>query len=92
MVFQLASYSTGIHTAGTVRGYRELNTRDKWLRFHPYQEWFDLYQESSTKDLLKFFDYYLKDVKNDWPETPKVRLSLLNMGSKAPVLNQAEEE
>lgn len=61
-------------------------------RTHPYQEWFDLYQESSTTDLLKFFDYYLKDIKNDWPETPKVRLSLLNMGSRAPVINQAEEE
>jgi predicted acyl esterase len=31
-------------------------------------------------DLRKFFDFYLKGVQNDWEQTPKVRLSVLNPG------------
>lgn len=31
-----------------------------------------------TEDLNKFFDYYLKDINNNWTQTAAVRLALLN--------------
>lgn len=47
------------------------------LRIHSKQEWSDLYAPENVDDLQKFFDYYLKGVKNDWTHTPTVRVSLL---------------
>ena len=32
-----------------------------------------------TEERCKFFDYFLKDKKNDWEETPKVRYALLDL-------------
>lgn len=45
---------------------------------HATQEWYDLYSPERTEDLNQFFDHYLKDIKNDWTESPPVRLALLN--------------
>lgn len=47
------------------------------LRVHPTQEWHDLYQKSTNDELQKFFDFYTKDIRNGWEETPKTRVSLL---------------
>jgi predicted acyl esterase len=51
----------------------------------------DLYYPQNTEDLRKFYDYYMKDIKNDWIYTPKVRLSILNPGS-ADIVNRPETE
>lgn len=48
------------------------------LRIHPRQEWSDLYKRENTEELDQFFEYYLKGVKNNFPQTPKVRVSLLS--------------
>jgi predicted acyl esterase len=47
------------------------------LSVHSTQEWYDIASESRTKDLAKFFDFYLNDVENGWEETTPVRISLL---------------
>ena len=39
----------------------------------------------------KFFDFYLKGEKNNWPETPKVRLSVYDLEG-GDVINRAENE
>ena len=44
------------------------------------QEWSDYYTDANVKDLHRFFDFYLKGIKNDWESTPKVRLSILQFG------------
>ncbi|TKY87866.1 hypothetical protein EX895_003447 [Sporisorium graminicola] len=77
-----SSYSALVHTVGSVRGFMELPTDQKWLRWDPYQEWYDLWAvQESIDDLAKFFDRYLKGLDNGWErETPKVRLSLLKYG------------
>lgn len=51
----------------------------------------DLYYPQNVEDLRKFFDYYLKEIKNDWPFTPKVRLSILNSGHED-IINRPEHE
>lgn len=88
--YTLASYSTMLHVYGSCRGFREMDCKDKWLRFHPWQEWYDLYAETGVVDLAKFFDRYLKEEKNDWESTPRVRLSLLRM-NEDPIIGQAED-
>jgi uncharacterized protein len=74
--FVVASYSNTLHTAGTFRAWRRLASADKWLRIHNSQEWPDYYDEANVEDLRRFFDRYLKDIKNDWETTPRVRYAV----------------
>lgn len=82
------AYITGsdfssIHTMGSIRGFVELDCPDKWIRWSPYQEWFDLYSCPENQDeLRKFFDHYLKGIQNDWKSTPRVRWTSLNFGDR----------
>lgn len=62
------------------------------LRFHPWQEWYDLYAPAGVVDLAKFFDRYLKGEDNGWESTPRVRLALLRMGDQDPIIGQEEED
>jgi predicted acyl esterase len=57
-LYLLASYSSAFHGAGSFRTYRTAQTQQKWLRVHPYQEWYDLYRPDMNEDLQKFFDRY----------------------------------
>lgn len=50
---QIPAYITGsdfgsIHTMGAIRGFKELNTENKWIRWAAYQEWFDLWSVPET--------------------------------------------
>jgi uncharacterized protein len=81
-IYALASYSSGNHGAGTVKGWKQAASKDKWIRFHPTQEWFDLYTPRYIDDLQRFFDRYLKNIENGWEETPKARVSILTYGNR----------
>lgn len=81
-IYALASYSSGNHGSGTVRGFNAACSKDKWLRFHSTQEWYDLYTKTYIDDLQKFFDRYLKGIDNGWEMTPKARVSILTYGSR----------
>ncbi|KAF5507921.1 putative serine esterase [Colletotrichum aenigma] len=80
-VYAAASWTNPVHTPGTFEAWETVpDTVPKWLRVHNCQEWPDYYEDCNQKDLLRFFDRYLKDQKNDWETTPKVRLSVLHFG------------
>ena len=80
--YVLASYSTMLHTVGSVRAYREIATENKWLRIHPHQEWYEDYLYSSVDDLDRFFERYLKGKQNGWENTPRVRVSMYRFGEQ----------
>lgn len=80
--YVVASYTNSVHTHGTFAGYRRMASKEKWLRVHDTQEWFDYYTPENVENLRKFFDHYLKGIDNGWEKTPKVRLSVLNPGGK----------
>jgi uncharacterized protein len=77
--YVVASYSNLIHTPGTFRGWRHISSQDKWLRIHNTMEWPDFNEEANKRDLLRFFDHYLKGRDNGWENTPRVRYSLLDL-------------
>ncbi|KAJ0362276.1 hypothetical protein COL154_006378 [Colletotrichum chrysophilum] len=80
-VYAAASWTNPVHTPGTFEAWEAVpDTVPKWLRIHNSQEWPDYYEDCNQKDLLRFFDRYLKTQKNDWETTPKVRLSVLHFG------------
>jgi len=86
----VASYTNPIHTNGTFRAYRSIKSKDNWLRIHNSHEWVDFYKPEKQAELMKFFDYYLKDISNGWEETPAVRMSLLDPGGED-VVERVEE-
>lgn len=76
-MYAVASFSTMLHTEGTLRGFLLAQSKQKWLRIHPTQEWYDIYRTEAMDDLQKFFDRYLREIPNDWESTPRVRHSIL---------------
>ncbi|KAK7225128.1 hypothetical protein V2G26_013131 [Clonostachys chloroleuca] len=86
-----ASYSTDIHTIGSLRAFEEIRHNKKWIVLHASQEWYDLYSVDRTNDLSRFFDYYLKGSANDWLETKPARVALLRYPQPA-LLDQEFED
>lgn len=87
------SYSSPIHPIGSIRGWLEIASENKWFRICPWQEWYDLWVEKeSTEELQRFFDRYLKGIENGWEKTPKVRVTALQFGEKDPEYNIAVDD
>ena len=79
------------HALGSLEAFRKIPTRNKWLRIINNFEWPDYYDPAIVEELRRFFDRYLKDIKNDWELTPRVRLAVLNPGG-LDQLNRTEKE
>ncbi|KAK5057512.1 hypothetical protein LTR84_011512 [Exophiala bonariae] len=95
-LYVLASYSSMLHTNGSFETFRKAKTTQKWLRVHPYQEWYDLYRPEISDELQRYFDRYAKGIDNGWErDIPSVRLSLLGFDTVSPaatVLERPEKE
>ncbi|KAI0020861.1 Alpha/Beta hydrolase protein [Xylariomycetidae sp. FL0641] len=79
------TWTNTMHGQGALRGWLEVATEEKWLRWHPWQEWYDLWGNPQAKDeLMQFFDHYLKGVDNGWEKTPRLRMAVLRFGNKEP--------
>jgi uncharacterized protein len=87
----IASSYNPVHVHGTFDAYQRIGSKAKWLRVHNTQEWPDQYSPEGLEDLRRFFDRYLKGVRNGWEFTPKVRVSVLDPGGKD-VVNRPEED
>lgn len=78
---------------GSVRGWMQIQSKDKWLRWDPYQEWYDLWAvKESIDELAEFFDHYLKGSDNGWQNKPRVRMASLKFGDQDPVQDIIEED
>ncbi len=86
-----ASWTNILHTHGTLRGWRGMASKQKWLRVHNTHEWTDFYNPDNVEDLCRFFDHFLKGVDNGWEATPKVRLTVLDPGN-TDTLYRAEQD
>ncbi|KAH9240217.1 hypothetical protein K456DRAFT_1824253 [Colletotrichum gloeosporioides 23] len=79
------TWTNTMHGMGAIRAWMEVESEDKWLRWHPWQEWYDLWgNEKAKEELFAFFDCFLKGEENGWRSTPKCRMALLRFGKKVP--------
>uniref|UniRef100_L2FYX2 X-pro dipeptidyl-peptidase c-terminal non-catalytic domain-containing protein n=1 Tax=Colletotrichum fructicola (strain Nara gc5) TaxID=1213859 RepID=L2FYX2_COLFN len=79
------TWTNTMHGMGAIRAWMEVESEDKWLRWHPWQEWYDLWgNEKAKEELFAFFDCFLKGEENGWKGTPKCRMALLRFGNKVP--------
>lgn len=82
-----------VHAMGSVRGWLEVNSPNKWLRFSGRQEWNEIWSDQEALDeLICFFDHFLKGLDNGWEKTPRVRLAALQFGNVDPITNIVEED
>jgi len=76
--YVVASWTSNVHPYGTFRGWRLMQSKEKWLRVHNTQEWTDQQRPIYREELKKFFDHYMKGIDNGWEKTPRVRVSLID--------------
>jgi predicted acyl esterase len=66
------------HLRGSINGFRKIKSRKKWLRTHREFEWPDSYDQHNIAELKRFYDRYLKDIRNGWESTPRVRMEVMD--------------
>lgn len=88
------SYTSFVHVMGSIRGWMEIPHDNKWIRFCPWQEWYDLWAvKESSDELDAFYTRYLKGEDNGWEKvTPKVRTVVLRFGLNDPYEDIVENE
>ena len=82
--YVVASWNSRLHSRGSFEGFKQLGSKDKWLRIHDGWEWPDYYDPANVEDLRKFFDHYLKGSANGWEQTPRVRIALMDQAIAEP--------
>jgi predicted acyl esterase len=68
----------GLHTRGTLLGFEQLSSENKWLEIHGRKKWEYYYSRDSLERQRRFFDHYLKGIDNGWDEVPTVRYERRN--------------
>ena len=66
----------GLHLRGNVEGFVRAASRQKWLELHGLEHWTHFYTDYGRLLQKRFFDYFLKGIKNGWADEPKVRLQI----------------
>ncbi|MEZ5709299.1 MAG: CocE/NonD family hydrolase [Blastomonas sp.] len=73
--YVVASWSDqGVHTRGTLEGYKHIASPDKWLEVHGGKKWAYYYEPDSIARQTAFFDHFLKGQDSEIRSWPKVRL------------------
>jgi uncharacterized protein len=73
--FVVASWSDhGLHTRGTLEGFKQIASREKWLLVHGRKKWENFYQ--NTERQRQFFDKFLKGIPSEVDYWPRVMLEV----------------
>ena len=62
----------GLHTRGTLEGFRRLGSPQKWLDIHGRKKWAEYYLPENVERQRMFFDRFLKGDDNGWEDRPTV--------------------
>jgi putative CocE/NonD family hydrolase len=75
--FVVASWSDqGLHTRGTLEGFKRIASEHKWLEVHGRKKWAYYYEPQNVARLQVFFDHFLKGEATSLDEWPKVRIEI----------------
>ena len=75
--FVVASWSDqGLHTRGTLEGFKQIASQHKWLEIHGRKKWAYFYERSSMERLREFFDHFLLGKSTAVLSRPRVRFEL----------------
>jgi predicted acyl esterase len=75
--YVVASWSDqGLHTRGTLEGFRRISSAHKWLEVHGRKKWAYYYSQDSLARQLAFFEHTLKGATTEVAQWPEVRLEV----------------
>ncbi len=66
----------GMHTRGSLEGFKQISSTHKWLYTHGRKKWEVFYSQEAKNLQKQFFDYFLKGIENGMLEVPRVRLEV----------------
>jgi predicted acyl esterase len=88
----LAAGFSHFHLYGSFDAFRRISSPKKWLRAHRDFEWPDYYRPENIEDLRRFFDRFLKGIRNGWEMTPRLRLDVMDAGDRDYVSGRPETD
>jgi uncharacterized protein len=75
--FVVASWSDqGLHTRGTLEGFRRISSEHKWLDIHGRKKWAYYYDPANVERQRAFFDQFLRGVDRGVLDWPRVRMEV----------------
>lgn len=75
--FVVASWTDqGLHTRGTLEGFRRISSEEKWLLVHGGKKWAEYYRPERVELQRAFFDRYLLGQDTEVASWPRVRVEL----------------
>jgi predicted acyl esterase len=75
--YVVASWSDqGLHTRGTLEGFKQMRSPQKWLEVHGRKKWYYYYEPESVKRQQAFFDHFLLGKNTSLEDWPRVRLEV----------------
>jgi len=66
----------GLHTRGTLEGFKHIASEQKWLDVHGRKKWAHYYDPESVRKQQVFFDHFLKGLDTEIGDWPRVRLEV----------------
>jgi len=77
----------GLHTRGTIEGFRAIASEYKWLEIHGQQKWGYYYEPASVERQRQFFDRFLLGRETEVSSWPRVRFEVrTGSGTVGPLL------
>ncbi|KAJ4177806.1 hypothetical protein NW755_013626 [Fusarium falciforme] len=68
--------SLGLHLRGTIEGWKQMSSPNKYLIIHAGREWSEFYKDENINKQRLFWDRYLQHVANDVEKWPRVELAV----------------
>jgi predicted acyl esterase len=76
----------GLHTRGTLEGFRKMSSAQKWLYVHGRKKWAQYYLPENVELQAEFFDHFLLG-KGDLDHWPEVRVEARTSYNEGEFLN-----
>ncbi|HET9904484.1 MAG TPA: CocE/NonD family hydrolase [Xanthobacteraceae bacterium] len=65
-----------LHPRGNYEGFMRASSKQKWLEVHGIEHWTHYYTDYGVNLQRRFFDFFLKGIKNGWDKQPRVQLNV----------------
>jgi predicted acyl esterase len=66
----------GLHTRGTLEGFKQMSSKHKWLEVHGRRKWEYYMRPDNVEKQRVFFDHFLKAPGDELPKWPKVNVEV----------------
>lgn len=75
--YVVAGWATaGLHTRGSIEGFKQIASTEKWLEAHGRKEWETYYAREGLERQRRFLDCFLKGEETGIRDLPRVRLEI----------------